>query len=360
MQWEALRSYFISEFEEDDSLDEEKVTREARLIRQFNDLFTKLCVLFVQAIMPVFDQFNTFLQSEEPLVHLLHESTIKLYKGLLSRFIKTEIFSTSNDVLLIDIENSESLKELNTIHIGFITKQYAVAEDIIGTPRYIKFLREVQSFFITSSKYLPKSMSTLRDPLLKCFSIFLRPSERSKIEEEHVSLLIKRFPQIVQTENFHKLHAELLEYQNETATELPSEIDSNKARKRTDLFWLEVKDSITGIQRFPNLSTLARFLLLIPHSNAFCEGVFSTVRKILKDSRYNLGKDVKKGRAHSSVYETETGIRNNLVGLLISKINVFKQQNIKCYQWEQSETSMKTAKSITYQNLSASVKNSQS
>ena len=120
-----------------------------------------------------------------------------------------------------------------------------------------------------------------------------------------------------------------------------------------------MKDSVTGIQRFLNLSTLARFLLLIPHSNAFCEGVFSTVRKILTDSRYNLGKDVKKGHAHSSVY-AETRIRNNLVGLLISKINVFKQQNIKCYQWEPSKTLMKTAKSISYQNLSAIVKNSQS
>ena len=70
-----------------------------------------------------------------------------------------------------------------------------------------------------------------------------------------------------------------------------------------------MKDSITGIQRFPNLSTLARFLLLIPHSNAFCEGVFSTVRKILTDSTYNLGKDVKQGHAHSSVYEKENSSR---------------------------------------------------
>ena len=65
---------------------------------------------------------------------------------------------------------------------------------------------------------------------------------------------------------------------------------------------------------------------------------------------------MKRGHAHSSVYETETGIRNNLFGLLISKLNVFKQQNIKCYQREPSKTVMKTAKSITYQNLSASVK----
>ena len=104
-----MQSYFISEFGEDDVLDKERVTREIRLIRQFNDPFTKLYVLFVQSVMPVFDPFNIFLQSEEPLVHLLHESTIKLYKGLLPHFIKTEILSNSNDVLLIDIENSESL-----------------------------------------------------------------------------------------------------------------------------------------------------------------------------------------------------------------------------------------------------------
>ena len=158
----------------------------------------------------------------------------------MSSFIKTEILSNSNDVLLIDIENSESLKELNTIHIGFITKQYAVAEDIIGTPRYIKFLREVQAFFITSSKYLLKSMPTLRDPQLKCLSIFLRPSERRKIEEEHVPLLIKRFPQVVQTENLHKLHAELLDYQNETASKLP-EIDSDKVRKKLIFFGLRYR-----------------------------------------------------------------------------------------------------------------------
>ena len=81
------------------------------MIRQFNDLFTKLYVLFVQSVTPILDQFNTFQQSEEPLVHLLHESTMKLYKGPLSCFIKTGILSKSNNVLLIDTENSESFKD---------------------------------------------------------------------------------------------------------------------------------------------------------------------------------------------------------------------------------------------------------
>ena len=353
LQWEALRSYFLSEFEEDNSLGANTVTREVRLARKFDDPFSKLYVLFVQSVMPVFDHFNTFLQSEEPLIHLLHESTVKLYRALLSRFIKSEVIANTNDILSINIEESKNQRELNSIHIGFTTKQYAVSQNIIGSSNYNKFLQEVQSFFISSSNYLLKSMPALHDPLLKCFSIFLKPCERTKIEEDHVALLTSRFPAVVPIEHLDKLATELLDYQTTSNDDLPLA----DTYKRIDQFWLEIskmKDSVTGIQRFPNLSNLARFLLLIPHSNSFCEGVFSTVKKILTDSRYNLGKDVKKGHAHSSVYEDRTGIRNNLVGLLITKINVFKQQNIKCFEWQPSKALMKDAKSVTYKNLSSS------
>ena len=85
-----------------------------------------------------------------------------------------------------------------------------------------------------------------------------------------------------------------------------------------------MKEVVTQIPRFSNL---ARFLLLIPHSNSFCDSVFSTVKKILTDSKQNLGKDIVGRDAHSRVYESETGIRNNLVGLIIPKINIFLNNN---------------------------------
>ena len=88
--------------------------------------------------------------------------------------------------------------------------------------------------------------------------------------------------------------------------------------------------------------------------------IFSTVKKILTNSRHNLGNDVKKGHAHSSVYEDRTGIGNNLVGLLITKINAFKQHNIKCFEWQPSKAMMKDAKSVTYKNLSPNSASSKS
>ena len=110
-------------------------------------------------------------------------------------------------------------------------------------------------------------------------------------------------------------------------------------------------DAATETPHFPNLSNLARFLLLTSNSNSFCEGVFSTIKKILNDSRHNLSKDIIRGHAHSSVYEDETGTRNNLVGLLTAKINIFKQQQITCYEWQPSKELSKSAKSATYKNL---------
>ena len=154
-----------------------------------------------------------------------------------------------------------------------------------------------------------------------------------------MALLTSRFPAVIRNEHLDKLQTELLDYQTTSNDDLPLA----DTYKRIDQFWLDIskiKDSVTGIQSFPNLSNLARFLLLISHSNSFFEGVFSTVKQILTNSRQNLGKDVRKGHAHSRAYEDRTGIRNNLVGLLITKINVFKQQNIKCFEWQPSKAMM--------------------
>ena len=113
----------------------------------------------------------------------------------------------------------------------------------------------------------------------------------------------------------------MLDSQTANETELPKENNENNKHRRIDQYWFEIslmKKVVAQISRFPNLVYLTRFLLLIPHSNFFCEGIFSTVKKILTDSRHNLGKDVV-GHAHSSVYENKTGVRNNLVVSLIDK-----------------------------------------
>ena len=48
-----------------------------------------------------------------------------------------------------------------------------------------------------------------------------------------------------------------------------------------------------------------KFLLLITHSNAHSESIFSTGKKICTDDRHNLCKDPAEGHAKTSVYNQQ-------------------------------------------------------
>ena len=66
----------------------------------------------------IFNSFKTFLQAKEPLIHILYHSTLRLYRSLLSRFILLEVVSESYDVLSIDLEDPDILKNFNSVFKG--------------------------------------------------------------------------------------------------------------------------------------------------------------------------------------------------------------------------------------------------
>ena len=98
-------------------------------------------------MIPTFDIFNTYSQSEETLVHLLYQSTSKLLHSLLSRNVLPEVTSAADDLLEIDHEDSSNLTDSNVIFIGMTTKQYARSHDMIGTYVYKKSLKECKDFY---------------------------------------------------------------------------------------------------------------------------------------------------------------------------------------------------------------------
>ena len=70
------------------------------------------------------------MQAEEPLIHILYHFTLRLYHSLLARFILLEVISESDDVLSIDLEDPDVLKDINSMFTGTMTKQYARDSDI--------------------------------------------------------------------------------------------------------------------------------------------------------------------------------------------------------------------------------------
>ena len=73
MQWDSLESYFLSNFNLDDGQTEndpdEKPSGEKSLVNAFKQPVSKLYVMFVQSVIPIFDSFNTFRPAEAPLIH---------------------------------------------------------------------------------------------------------------------------------------------------------------------------------------------------------------------------------------------------------------------------------------------------
>ena len=68
MQWDFLKSYFLSNFDLYDSPTEnypdEKNSREKRLVNAFRQPVSKLYAMFVQSVILIFYSFNTFLEAE--------------------------------------------------------------------------------------------------------------------------------------------------------------------------------------------------------------------------------------------------------------------------------------------------------
>ena len=83
MQWGSLELYFLSNFDLDDypikTTPDEKPIREKTLINAFKQPLSKLYAMFSLSVIPIFDSFNTFLQAEKPLIHILYHSALRLY-----------------------------------------------------------------------------------------------------------------------------------------------------------------------------------------------------------------------------------------------------------------------------------------
>ena len=58
-------------------------------------------------------------------------------------------------------------------------------------------------------------------PLSNVLSVFLKPTEKVNIKEDHLALLTTQFPLVVCKENTGKLQEELLDCQIANETELP-------------------------------------------------------------------------------------------------------------------------------------------
>ena len=173
----------------------------------------------------------------------------------------------------------------------------------------------------------------------------LDTSKRRTSSIGHIEVLAQHFSHIIKASEADRLLEEFIDFQLLADDECPG-------AKRIDQAWFEIsklRDPATEQFRFPVLTRLVMYVLLIPHSNAYCETIFSMVRKVQTDARSQLGRH-KDGHAATSVYSKHQGdVRNSLCGILAAKVNIFCK--IPCFEWKPSAKLLKAAHKATYTAL---------
>ena len=357
--WPGLKSYYLTHFDDDDddttddySAHPKRVrkskkviaAREKRLVKVFKDPMSLVYCMFISAVITKFDHFNLLLQREEPMIHKVHLSAMTLYRDLLCCLIKPEVIQQySHNVLDLPFDDPSVHRSHSDLFIGFAASQELRKTELDNSTEGIKFKDEAIAFYIKALQYI-KSKFPLKDPVLKT-ARFMDPTNKLSVSFAEVENLIQYFPDVISgSEQINVLFSQYTDYQ--TAHDLP--IDSEQ---RIDTFWFKLslmRNPANEQKRFNELCNLAMYLLLIPHSNSFCESLFSMVNKNVSDSRSSLGKS-KEGCGSTSVYAETTGVRNILCALLATKINVFKHTT--CLTWTPSVELLRKAKHATHQAL---------
>lgn len=329
-QYDALKSYFLSSASEEKSTDKnKKKSKVAILVEKLNDPITKVYMLFLHSVLPVFDSFTALLESEEPMIHKVRDCIMKLVKELLGRFVSIQRIHDAADALL-DIDYEDPTVQLgdHQLRLGFATTQFIQKEDLEGTYGLTKFYREVRSFFITALNYIKANFP--HDDVVVNNAIVADVSNRTKANFGNVYALLDRFPGIVDEDEVTTLENEFLEYQLLDDSDLP---DTSVVNRRIDDVWCEIfamKNLVTGEKRFPILEKFMTAILTIPHSNADCERLFSMVRKNRTESRSSMAV-------------------GTLSALIATKVNLFRE--LKCFQFKPGKDVLRRAKTATCSSL---------
>jgi hypothetical protein len=161
---------------------------------------------------------------------------------------------------------------------------HELEDEVHGTSVERSFFRCVRSFYeVTIAKILDKF--PFKDAIIKELS-FLDPQQRAKCTVSGITHLATRFSSF-SSDDIDTLISEFQFYRIASNDMLPTFQVGEAAA--VDYFWTAMSEVRCAIDKesfqYELLSKLAKILLVLPHSNADPERLFSMVRKICTEQR---------------------------------------------------------------------------
>ncbi|KAK7089566.1 hypothetical protein V1264_024416 [Littorina saxatilis] len=291
--WNALQEFF----KEESGRSASTSNAHARLdrLKTFSRSPTNrlYCLFLVHALEP-FDTLNKQLQSEAPQIHTLMRSLHGFMRKLLVRFVKPVILAEkkrekgeggkplerSKTVLEINYKNPSNHKS-TVLLSGEADRFLTDPSSHLREEKVKEFHANTKKFYVAGCTYI-KEKFPMQEVLLQNAEI-CDPERRLEVTEDQLMYFLKRFPCLLQSSSIDDVKTEFVEYQSH-------ELVPGLIKERVDATWValgQVKDG-TGTPLFANLTKIMLGILLIPHSNAACERIFSCVTKNKTNQRASL------------------------------------------------------------------------
>uniref|UniRef100_H3AGH1 HAT C-terminal dimerisation domain-containing protein n=1 Tax=Latimeria chalumnae TaxID=7897 RepID=H3AGH1_LATCH len=291
----ALKSYFLSNSES---------------LPHFRVYF-----LFYNAVLPVFTTLNKYLQREDPCIFAAHDQIQDFVKRVLGKFISIRNIREAKYVENVQFEGEENQPEDEELFFGLVINKRLPKGDIEPTQRSM-FFKAVQQFYVAAITE-PIAKLHLDDSVFK-HSRFL-DFQRDKRTFTDVESFVNTYSDLLlaSPQDREKLQEEFVDYQ------LLGHIDITESIW-VDVIWghLSSLKMADGSLKFGRISKVAKAVLVLPHSNAGEERVFSMVRRNKSSFRSSLKVD----------------------GTLASLITIKLANKEQCYNFEPTEEVLTKAK----------------
>lgn len=309
-QWPALILFFQSEALESN------VQAAARILDGLRNPILKLYVYFLSYILPVINKMNKEFQSESVKIHVAYGNICAFYKTILSNYIKREVIMRAPHAFAICYNDPSDFMDECNWYFGSKVEMGMADKDVmkgLGS-ELSEFRVRCLNFYIELAGQIHKRLAGLNEvlPLLKaCDPVVVR--EKSV---KSVIPLLSKFPQLVQESEYDQYNDEWrhLSFQGELCnSDNPTE------------FWCSVRKMkcSDGTPIFPKISQFMLDLMVLPHSSAAVERIFSQVKLVKTDVRNRLN-------------------TQSVNGILLAK----GSGGNNCYEWEPTQSMIRSAQNL--------------
>ena len=277
---DPLKRYFSQEVKAGSS---QKVssTRPQRAYDFLNSYTATSYCYFLCYAIEMFDKYNTALQAGKPLIHKLQRMLFELYRSLLVKFLSPATLTGKLLDVNVNTKLPYELKTLENVMIGERTRAF-MSDKKMPKEKVDAICRNAREFYKAAATYIREKLP-LTDPVLKNAEVF-DLEVIAKASFSSIKFFLGRFSVLKPSCSVDVLEEQFSMLQSEQLDSAILAMDS--ADEQWNCVAL-IKDS-TGHAKYADLAQLAQKVLLIPHSNAACERVFSAVRKIRTDFRGSM------------------------------------------------------------------------